>query len=440
MISKKNAAFIALAVLLIAGCASTVTMTVQRTPTIDTRGIQRIAILPFEAGDGSALQREAANVITRTATSNIQATGQFTLVDSSQIQRLQQNRESIENHVDALFSGTVITLNVIDRTEIVKRRRDGVEVDVTMYIREVELAFDFNLRRARDGSIIGMATKRGRDRDSDEDRAKLRTPSQMIVQIVNHRLRDLYKDVAPYTETVRRHLMEDKVNKGIKDSMKNAYAHVKAQNYRVALAAYLEIHSASNSYAAAYNAMVLHEALGETMEAFKLMEWIFQETGNPGARTEMARLTKVMEEEGLLAGDYSEQRSQREIVVDFAVGEIKKALPNNPRVWIVNRTDRNERALGAEVIDNITAALVNSGITVVDRDNARLMAAEAEFQLSGMTSDDDFMSIGNAAGANTLITIEITGTGHMRRLRVEVLDIERRTRVFMSDSSESWRL
>jgi len=444
MFSKKGAAFLAVTLLIFAGCASSsVTMTVKRTPTMNTMGIRRIAVMPFETSDNSALQREIAQVITTTATSRIQATRHFTMVDPAEIQKLQQSRESIENHVDALFTGKVVTLNVRDYTTE-ERRYDVVTKqtrNVTVYVREVELAFDYSFRRARDGSIVGVVTKRGRSSSKNENSGNLKTPSVMAQEIVSHRLRTLYQDIAPYEITEKRTLMPEKSkNKDLQNRMKSAFDLVKEQNYRGALNAYRDIFGNFNNFAAAYNAMIMFEALGETDSALAMMDRVYQDTGNPRSKTEIDRLSKVLEEEGLLAGSYADTRSQGQKVAEHAISQLRSSLPGGAKVWIVNKTERGERILATAVVDGITAALINGGVEVVDRNNTRLIEAEQNFHLSGEVSDDDFMSIGNAAGANTLITVEIVGVGSMRRLKVEMMDIARRTRIFTSDTSEAWNL
>jgi hypothetical protein len=444
MISKKIAALSAIVLLAVIGCASnTVTMTVQRTPTIDTTGIRRISIMPFEPNGNSSDHREIAGIITGAATTRIQNTRHFTLVDPAEIQRMQSRRESIENHVDALFTGRIVTLNTRD-FQTTERRYDSrtrTNVDVTVYNREVELAFEYSFRRARDGSVIGTATKRGRNADKKDSRGELRSVSALATQIVNHRLATLYRDVAPYTVQEKRTLEEEKSsNRDLQNRMKSALSLIKEGNYRGALRMYLDIYGTFNNFAAAMNATIMHEALGETSEAAGLMTHVVNETGNPRARRELDRLNKVLEDEGLLATAYSDTRNQRQRVAAHAISEVQSILPRNANVWIVNKSERGENTLAMAVIDDLTAALIQNRVTVVDRANNRLMEAEQQFHLSGNVSDNDFMNIGNAAGANTLITVEIIGVGSLRRLRLEVLDIERRTKVFTSTSNDSWNL
>jgi len=441
---KRTMALSALAALVLAGCASmSVTLTVQRAPTINTTGIRRIAVMPFTSANNSALHTEVTQVLTSTATTRIQGTNHFQLVNPSEIQRMQSNNESIENHVDALFTGKIITLNVNESSRQVERydyKTDSTYM-VTLYRREVELSFEYSFFRARDGSIIGTATRMGRSSDEKEARDTLQTASRLAQSIVSHRLQDLYRDVAPYTATEKRTLMEEpSKDKNLQNQMKAIFGYVKEGNYKTALSGYLDTFKTYNNFAAAFNAAILHEALGELQSARDLMAGIFQDTGNPRARSEMDRYNASIEELGLLTTEYADTRSQREKVVAYALDEIRKVVRAGSNVWIVNKSERGETQLALQVVDGITSGLISSRITVVDRNNTNLIDAEERYQTSGAVSDSDLMNIGNAAGADTMLTVEITGVGSMRRLKIEVFNMSTRTTTYASNTSENWNL
>ena len=444
MFLKRSTALPVLAALVLAGCASnSITVSVNRAPTINTTGIRRIAIMPFSTSTNSELQREVAAFITNTSTTKINETRHFTLVAPAQIQQLQANKESIENHVDALFSGEIMSLNVNESSRQVERydyKTDSTYM-VTVYRREVELAFNFSFFRARDGSIVGTATRMGRSADENENYGQLQTASRLSQTIVNNRLQYLNRDVAPYVAQEKRTFMtETSKDKNLQNQMKAIFALVKDGSYRSALNGYLDTFKTYSSIAAAVNAAYLYEALGELQEAADLMTNVFQDTGNPRARTELDRISRLLDEAGLLSTEYADTRNQREKVQEHAIGEIRGAIPANSRVWIVNKSERGERELALQVVDGITAGLINGGMTVVDRNNASLMEAEERFQTSGAVSDDDLIRLGNAAGASTMISIEVTGVGSMRRLKLEIFNISTRTVVYASDTSNNWHL
>jgi len=435
----KTTALLALLVLVLGACQSTIRIQVDRTPTLNTAGIRRIAIMPFE-GTGSSTHREIAQHITTVATRNITALNHFTLVAPSSIEQLQRNNESIEGHVDALFTGQVLRIGSRDSSSVHQRRNsDGDTVSYTVYRREVDIEFSYYFIRARDGSIIGPVIKRRSASNTNEDFGSLRSTTDLLRSIVDSQLRLIGRDVAPYTVTENRRLMgETSKDKDIKARMKNAESQVKSGSYRLALESYIGIYEASKSIAAAVNASILHEALGEGQAALNLLQTVFAETGNPRARDELARLNRVLEDQLTIASEYDDARTLSERVAAFATGEIQRVLSRDARVWIYNNT--NDNIIAEAVVDNITADLIRRGVGLVDRENMTLIEAEQNFHMSGNVSDNDFLSIGNAAGANTIVIVGITGTGDMRRLQIRVLDIERGVPILQSDTSDSWKL
>jgi hypothetical protein len=220
--------------------------------------------------------------------------------------------------------------------------------------------------------------------------------------------------------------------------MKTAEAQVKAGSYRLALEAYLALYNQYRSVAAAVNAANIRHALGETQEAANFLQQVHQATGSPLAQSTLASLNRVLQDRATISSEYDDARSQSEKVAAHASTEIRRVLPAGARVWIVNNASNN--VMAQAVVDNLTADFIRNGVTVVDRESAALMDAERNFQMSGNVSDDDFVTVGNAAGASIIVNINVSGTGAARRLQVRVLDIERRTPIMASDTGEAWSL
>jgi len=124
---------------------------------------------------------------------------------------------------------------------------------------------------------------------------------------------------------------------------------------------------------------------------------------------------------------------------EHAGREVRRVLPADARVWIHNIAAA-DRSLADDVVDDMTSAFIRDNITVVERGLIDLIAIEQGIHLDGMVADSDFMSIGNAAGANAIIVVGISGAGALRRLNVRVLDIAAGTVRMQSDTGEAWRL
>jgi hypothetical protein len=251
----------------------------------------------------------------------------------------------------------------------------------------------------------------------------------------------LYRDIVPYTMTVKR-AMAKETNKALQPEMESALAQVKAGNYKAALSAYVAIYERTQSMAAAENASILYEALGETRAGADLMQRIVNETGNPKARDILARLNKELQESAGVDEFQDAQmdtRSPAEKAAEVASAEVQKFLADDARVWIINNSAA-ENALINSVIDNMTAALLRNGITIVDRQNTELIQAEQRFQMSGDVNDNDIVSVGNLAGVSNIIIASVQGAGAMRRLQVRMLDVQRGTVLMQSDTGDKWSL
>ncbi|MCL2101125.1 MAG: hypothetical protein FWH22_05370, partial [Fibromonadales bacterium] len=249
------------------------------------------------------------------------------------------------------------------------------------------------------------------------------------------------QDIAPYKSSEFRVFAEDKTSDGIKIEMKEAFEHVVTQNYKVALTAYLGIYERYKSPAAAENASIIYEALGDTESALNLMQKVYDETGNPKIQLKIAQLRKNLDDKAKIAASEREQEEVQnpvDRVTAVASEEIQKILPTGAVVWLYNSSPNN--TMVEAIVDNLTAGFIQKGIGLVDRQNTALIEAEQMLHASGAVNDAEMVRLGNAAGAKAIVTIGIAGSGSMRRLQVRVLDIERGIPIMQSDTNEKWQM
>jgi hypothetical protein len=69
----------------------------------------------------STIERQIAQELTNTAIKNIREAGQFTLVDYTEVTRLEKAGETVANHVDVVFSGGITRLSIEDKTDSYKK-------------------------------------------------------------------------------------------------------------------------------------------------------------------------------------------------------------------------------------------------------------------------------------------------------------------------------
>jgi hypothetical protein len=445
---KKNtqATFIAAAwgiaalALVFAGCATSLSFRVQRPPTLNTLGIQRLAVMPFSTTDGSSLQRQAAVALANESLSRIQATNHFTMINSSEVDRVRSAGGNIESLADALFSGQVISATSKDSSSQGSYKdKSGKVITYTNYHREVSITYNYGITRTRDGSMVGPVSKTHSTSTTSRNSGELSSAETMIQGLIQRNMSELYRDVAPYMATERRSFMkETSKDKVIQQRAKDADALVKAGSYKSAQNAFLNIYQDTGSFAAAYNTALLIEVQGDLEGAIVFLQRVYLDTGNPKAASEISRLRKEMENAGLYEV-YMANQSQRDKVIAFMVETLPSKLPNNARVAFINNS-QNEKDLAETVTNGIIDGFISKKITIVDRKNRALAEMERNYQLSGNVSDEEMVSIGHEAGVNTFVLVSITGTGSSRRLSVRLLDIERSTILYQSPQTDEMNL
>jgi hypothetical protein len=101
-------------------------------------------------------------------------------------------------------------------------------------------------------------------------------------------------------------------------------------------------------------------------------------------------------------------------------------IPMNTKVVLLNISDFDEDIdLTDYFIEELGVMLDRSrALTVVERRYLESLSIEHNFQMSGYVSDESMISIGKYVGAQTVVSVNITGTGNLRRLRIRALDVE----------------
>jgi len=441
----KTVPFAALAVLFVVttGCATKISLEAERTPTMDTSAIKRVAVLPFENRSNVSAGSNVASFLTGEISSKMQATNAFTLVNADTVRNAERNGESMESFVDATFSGRITSITSEDtyRDRQVKNATTGVVSTVRDYIREVNVSFEYFFTLARDGTMLGPVTKTGRTTVTAAKTSDIDSVESMAKTIVSRQLGNFNQDVVPYMVTISRKLeKETSKDKALKELMKNAEAQAKAGSYVAAQEAYLAIWQEHGSVAAAINVSILQEALGGLQDASAFIQGVYAATGSPKVAARFSAINAELGEVAELA-EFNANAATPAMakVTGYAIGEISKVASSGAKIWIYSN-DASNQALANDVIDNMTASFISSGYTVVERGMIDMVLSEQNRQLDGSISDSDFISIGNLAGANTIVVVGITGAGSARRLQCKVLDIATGTVVMQSNTDDAWSL
>jgi len=417
---------------LLCGCVTTIPLRVQRRPTLDTAGITRITVLPFETVNNATTYQTVAQHATNTAQVNIARMGNFSLINSAVVNNPRRPAAELSNYTDALFGGQI---NNITEETTSKEYTPKKGEPYTIFTRQVSVELTYSLTRTRDGVILGPISKRQTVTSSGK-REELQTTATMANSAVESMLGGLQRDLAPYYVTTSRTL-EKESDKLLKPDMERALAFVKGNNYTAARDVYLNIWRGNSSVAAAINASILYEAQGDTQTAATFMQQIYNATGSPKAYSRLSQINaELAQQEGIR--QYIEASvNPTERVTTLAFNEILRVLPSDAKLWVYNNTSTNI-SLTESVVNGLVSKFINRGIAVLDRQWIDLIIKEQNFQLSGYVHDDDIVGLGKLAGANTIIVINVTGSGNGRRLTVRVLDIATGVVKMQSDNSTQW--
>jgi hypothetical protein len=413
-------------------CVSSIPITVAHPPLMDTNGIERLAIRPFE---GSGDRQQIAEAVTLIFRDKISGTGTFKMVEYA-------GYTPNAGMADAVLAGAVTGYMVKDGSHQVERIQKGsdgqaVKVQVTIYDREVDLEFTYRIINDRDGTVVrnGERNISRKASDYNEKRAELKSGLSLARAAAESGLSNFNREVVPWTSTESLKLeKETSKDKALKTRMKEADALLKAGNVKAAQESFAKIYAETGSLPAGYNAAILAQPLDGLETAISLMANLVSTTGYTKARTELARLEGFRGENTAAAANQT-GTSARDLAIRKASNGLIAVLPAGSRVSLLN-ISTSETGMVDVVIREITDSLIaTEQITVLDRQNLDVINAEKQYQSSGEVSDDAYVSIGKMLGVETIVTVSITGSGGQRKLTTRSISVET-GKVLYSDSTE----
>lgn len=383
-------------VISLASCATTVPISSARPPTIDTSGVKNLGMskAPFSRGNavltgvGGNDVQEILNYLNDRAPQIIRETNRFTMVADNDPSR------------DGVFTGEIRSFKSEQTSQTSEQTRNQVKVMVTTYTRTVTLEFRYEVTDPRTNQPIGTVTKNGSQSSSSEDPGQLASNASLAIRIIDSKLKELARDVAPTIVTSNRKLMnETSKDKVVKARMKIALNLVKAKDYEAAILEYDAIATEFNSAAARANAGILRESISSAISA----------------QAELAELYKAE------SGD--------ETAVNNVIQMLTAGLPAGSNIIVMegSGSDYYERNRLQYVLGEVKSKLIESKAFTIVEQNRELANIEQQYQLSGNVDDSSIVSIGSQVGAQFIIQCSITGTGSQRKFNVNVLSVETST-------------
>jgi hypothetical protein len=417
---------------LFVSCATSIPITVNHPPLMDTNGIERLVIRPFE---GSGDRRRIAEALTLIFRDKISGTGVFKVVEYT-------GYTPNTGMADAYLTGIVTAYTLEDKSHEEKRTRktsdgENVQVVVTVYDRKVSLEFTYRIINDRDGTVIRNGERKisCTASDSGEKRTDLQSGLSLARSAAESALGNFNREVLPWTSTESLELeKESSRDKALKARMKEADALVKAGNVKAAQETYAQIYAETGSPAAGYNAAILAQPLYGLDVAISRMSSLVNATGYEKARTELARLERFRGENAAAAANQTGTSAQ-DLAFRKVSNGLAAVLPAGSRVSLLNISASEPDTVDVAIREIMDTLVATGKITVLDRQNLGAIETEKQYQFSGDVSDDAYVSIGKMLGAEIIVTVSITGSGSQRKLTVRSMSVETGT-VLYSDSVE----
>jgi hypothetical protein len=370
------------------GCATYVPIKSVRPPTIDTSGIQRLAIKPFENRSGvvGPVSAQITRYLTDKAEQLIKNTGKFTIVAPT------------DPNADGVFIGELRSLVSKDtQNRVEKKDKEGNIYTEITYNREVYVEFSYSVISSRTDLPVGTIVKQGSNSSSGSGSAANVTDILTLAKsIVDSQVGSLRRDIVPTIVSADRRLVNETLkDKEVKQRMKEALAFVRNGTYEEAIKQYDQIYGEYGSDAARTNAAILRESIASAAAANAELDRLFSDTN--GLADKAAK---------------------------NAVDTLNLKLPAGSNIMIM-KTNSTERNMLEYVVNQMTKTIVQTGrLRVVDRSNQALINAEQQYQLSGNVDDNSMVSIGHQLGIQYIVICWISGEKSLRRLNQKVLNVE----------------
>ena len=310
--------------LVIAGCATSVPVTVTRPAELDLHGAKSISILPFQLSSShnkennrsettaiinflnffDALQSDdpdeisTANYLTSGLMQKLSDSRYIQVVDSSSVQRALENGTPVPT--DVYLTGRISRFDSdITSSERTERQNDK-ECKATYYTRIVAAAITYQIVDAKTNRVVAYKTKdlRATSREFRNPRA-LEKPFDIIRPDLDRLLTQIMKEIQPYSERKYISLISDKT----KDpDMKTANKLVKEGFIVQSRERFMSLYKTKGYFEAGYNAGKLLQAEGKLQEAEEMMSELVNKFGNSQAVSGLSDIKYEIDQAEILKG------------------------------------------------------------------------------------------------------------------------------------------
>ncbi len=270
-------------ILLLASCATSISMKVQRPAELDLRGANSISVIPFQISKPSSADNnefvkilkfiftdrkdpriDIAEHLTSTLTDKLIDSNYMDVISSSAVLRALENGTAVP--ADCYLTGYISKFKTDE--EVFEKEDDEGNVEYS-HRRNVNLTIVYQVIDSNSYQIICSKTKEISEHSSRISADEPLPDAYSIVRYeLDYLINQIMKELQPYEETKYLTLLDDKE---YKDLMKPAKELASKNKLDEALDKYLSLYKQYNIFAAGYNAALIIQAKGNLSEAEKLM-------------------------------------------------------------------------------------------------------------------------------------------------------------------------
>jgi len=299
-----------------ASCATYIPVQVTKPAEINMTDARKIAVLDFDyprqvattdlleviflslLGDSNennnTPQARIADYTTQSLLEALKNTGYFELVDSRGVVRALAGADKSSINAVQVGQKAGVKAIVVGKIGEIKDTNTGVMIKVDVMYRVITDALALSYRVLDTSNGVILATKTFSDTRTQEivDNGKTEPLAfgDQCKDMVNGWIPQITRQLAPYTVTEYRTLMNDKA----KDpDMKVADELVKKSSYAKALALFLQVWESTGNPAAGVNAAIMYDVTGDMDQALSLLQTVIDKSPNPTAIEEMDRLKRA---------------------------------------------------------------------------------------------------------------------------------------------------
>jgi hypothetical protein len=308
---KKLFLFLSLPLLLIlvAGCATTVPVTVTRPAELDLHGAKSISVLPFRistakedtgnSNGGTTIiidinrffdmrpsdnpeEIRTANYLTDQLAQRLSTSPYFQLVNASAVQAALKNGTQVP--ADVYLTGKITDFSSsLESTRRSETDSDGNKYTIYYYQKSVRVSITYQIIDSKTNQVIAYKSTNLRNLSQEmKDTYRLPKDFDVIRTDIELLSEQILRELQPYEERVYIALKSDKTkdpDMKIADEMTKNGLIVQSE------AKFLSIYKEKNSFVAGYNAAKLMQAQGKLYDARDLMETLVNTFGEKDAMT-----------------------------------------------------------------------------------------------------------------------------------------------------------